>query len=493
MQSNASAPPPISSTSAVAISLQDRYLQPPPVSAHRNVMPASNVTVGMRHFPAAGRRQEWWSPGTPARVCFVAYVCIVLAMALTAPFPNHFDELAHLSYVAAIAQHGLAGLDLYTMRLLSPGLSEGFTSDPSYLNHPPGYYLLLRPFLPPDGWPTLETVRVLRVLNACLSSLAVACALGVGVLRRFEPRMLLAYSLMIIMTPVLWPIGGAINNDNLAYLGGGVCVLGAQLLQLEPNSRSGRTLLIAGCTVAMLAKLTAGIMAVGFAGIFIVTLWRVTGKRPPGMFVFGLLAAVGLACLPYLWFIAIYGSPAPVTPAYRGVYDQVATLFSTYPDLHTHGWVAGQHLSLAGYSRQFMWWLLADWNPVLGMKGALSIAILLVPSAVLLLAGAAWLRNWRPVLGQDQVIFAGGIALAMVLPLHLAFSYKMYCATGAPPFDAVPRYYFPLALTVLPAAACWSLSRIRQPIQPVLCWILIIGLALAPIAIFAGGLWQQGT
>jgi len=450
-------------------------------------MPASNVTVGSRQIPAVGSRHEWWFPATPALACFIVYVCIVLAMAFSAPFPNHFDELAHLSYVAAIARHGLAGLDLYTMRLLSPALSAGFTSDPTYLNHPPGYYVLLWPFLPSDGWPTLETVRVLRVLNAGLSALAVACALGVGVLRRFEPRLLLAYSLMIVMTPVLWPIGGAINNDNLAYLGGAACVLGAQLLQLQVNPRSGRALLITGCTVAMLAKLTAGIMAVGFAAIFIGALWRATGKRPPGMLVLGLVAAIGLACLPYLWFIAIYGSPAPVTPAYRGVYDHIATLFSTHPDLHTHGWVVGQHLNLASYSLQFMWWLLADWNPILAMQGLLSIAILLVPSAVLLLAGAAWLRNWRPVLGQDQLIFAGGVALAMVLPLHLAFSYKMYCATGAPPFDAVPRYYFPLALTVLPVAACWSLSRISRPIQAVLCWILIIGLALAPIAIFTGG------
>ena len=92
----------------------------------------------------------------------------------------------------------------------------------------------------------------------------------------------MAYSLMIIMTPVLWPIGAGINNDNLAYLGGGACVLGAQLLQLQANSRSGRALLIAGCTVAMLAKLTAGIMAVVFAAFFIGALWRVSGKRPPG-------------------------------------------------------------------------------------------------------------------------------------------------------------------------------------------------------------------
>lgn len=455
----------------------------------RGEMRDTNVTVGIPPMPAEGTRLEWWSAGVHAFAILVAYVCIVLVAALFARFPNHFDELAHLSYAAAIAQHGLAGLDLFTIRLLPPNLAPGFTSEPNYLNHPASYYLLLQPFLPPDGWPTLETVRVLRIVNACLSALAVACALGVGVLRRFEPRLLLTYCLMVIMTPVLLCIGGAINNDNLACLGGCACVLGAQLLQLNANSRSGWTLLVVGCTVATFAKLTAGIMAVGFAVIFLGALWQVTGKRPSRTCVLVLAAAVGLASLPYLWFIADYGSPAPITSAYVGTYEQVAALFRSHPNLHTHGWVAGQHLSFVGYALQFFWWLLADWNPVLVMTGPISVAILLVPSALLLLAGAAWLRNWRPVQGQDHLIWAGGIALAMVLPLHLAFSYRMYCTVGAPPFDAVPRYYFPLALSVLPVSACWLLSRIRGPAQPILCWVLMIGLLLASTVIFTGNLW----
>jgi hypothetical protein len=452
-------------------------------------MHGTNVTVGIPHMPAEGARLEWRSAGAHAFAILVAYVCIVLVAALFARFPNHFDELAHLSYAAAIAQHGLSGLDLFTIRLLPPNLAPEFTSEPNYLNHPASYYLLLRPFLPSDGWPTLETVRVLRIANACLSALAVACALGVGILRRFEPRLLVTYSLMVIMTPVLLCIGGAINNDNLACLGGCVCVLGAQLLQLDANSRRGWTMLVAGCTLAMLAKLTAGIMAGGFAVIFLGALWRVTGKSPSRICVLVLVAAVGLASLPYLWFIAAYGSPTPITPAYLGTYEHVATLFRSHPNLHTHGWVAGQHLSFVGYALQFLWWLLADWNPVLVMTGPVSVAILLVPLALLLLAGAAWLRNWRLVQGQDHLIWAGGIALAMVLPLHLAFSYRMYCAVGAPPFDAVPRYYFPLALSVLPVSACWLLSRIRGPAQPILCWVLMLGLLLASAVILASSLW----
>jgi hypothetical protein len=54
----------------------------------------------------------------------------------------------------------------------------------------------------------------------------------------------------------------------------------------------------------------------------------------------------------------------------------------------------------------------------------------------------AWQRSRQEL---PLVCRAGGIALAMVLPLHLAFSYKMYCAVSAPPCNAVLRYYLPLA------------------------------------------------
>jgi hypothetical protein len=66
-----------------------------------------------------------------------------------------------------------------------------------------------------------------------------------------------------------------------------------------------------------------------------------------------LITTIGLASLPYLWFIAEYGSPAPVTPAYRAVYQHIAMLFSTHPDLHTNGWVPGQHLGHARYTLDF--------------------------------------------------------------------------------------------------------------------------------------------
>jgi 4-amino-4-deoxy-L-arabinose transferase-like glycosyltransferase len=359
--------------------------------------------------------------------CLAAYMAIALSNALFAPFPNHIDELAHVSYVATIAQHGIAGLDLGTMRMLSPAQTSGLTTEANYLNHPPFYYLMMSWLLPANGWPTLATIEAMRLANLALSSLAVACALGVGMVRRLEPRIFLLYALMVIVTPVLWSIGGAINNDNLAILGGSASILGAQLLEEDRGSRSGQVMLVAGCTLAMLAKLTSGVMTVAFAAIFLSLQWREAG-RPSRRLLVVLVTFVALACIPYLCFLAEYGSPAPITPGFVNEYRRIAELFATHPDTVVHGWKAGQHLGFIGYAAQFAWWLLTDWNPNFGPESLLNLAVLLVPVVLLSLTVFAWLGNLRPRRDQDKVILAGGIALIALVPLHLMFSYQMYLA-----------------------------------------------------------------
>jgi hypothetical protein len=83
------------------------------------------------------------------------------------------------------------------------------------------------------------------------------------------------------------------------------------------------------------------------------------------------------------------------------------------------------------------------------------------------------------------VILAGGIALIALVPMHLLFSYQMHRAVGSPPFDAVPRYYLPLALSLIPIAVCWSITRVRESLRAVFTRALMVGVAVVPIAILA--------
>ncbi len=49
-----------------------------------------------------------------------SYCVLAVSVALRAPFPNNYDELAHLSYMANIAQYGTPSVGARDMFLLAP-------------------------------------------------------------------------------------------------------------------------------------------------------------------------------------------------------------------------------------------------------------------------------------------------------------------------------------------------------------------------------------
>ncbi len=402
------------------------------------------------------------------------YAARVVPSVWSVPFPNAYDELAHLSYAVQLARTPLSELDLASMPLLPPTLGAGFGPGRNYLNHPPGYYLALGALLPPDGWPTLGTVHLMRLVNAALSIAAVGLALAVGVLRRLELPCLLAFAAAVVLVPILQVTGSGISNDNLALLGGGLAVLGAQLM-VAGRRRTGPGLLLAGVALGTLAKFTAALMLIVFAACFVLARWRSQGV---GRTV-GLLLAVGavglVAGLPYIWFTVRFGSPVPVTPAFAAVGAEAAAR-----QLALNGWVPGWQLGFGAYALQFGRWMVANASPVLGIGGWAGVAILLSPCLMLLLAVPGFALNppgWR---NRDAVLGAGGLALLLTLLPHVLFSWQRYHVPfGAPPFDAVPRYYFPLALALLPAAACWSLSRLPRRVRDGAALVLLAATVLA--------------
>jgi hypothetical protein len=361
-----------------------------------------------------------------------------------------------------------------SMLLLDPALSGHFTSQPNYLNHPPAYYYGLGFFLPASGWPTGHTVLLLRAVNVLLSVLMVGCALAIGLLRRLEVPLFALYGAMIVLVPVLPYLGGAINNDNLAILGGCVCLLGAQLLQNGRLGSRGWILLTLGCVLSALAKLTATIMTFGFALVFIALRWRAMRQRPDMRFLILFLASEAVACSFYVSFLLRYGTPAPQSASFEEIYRNVADVRS-----QLHGWIPGQDLSFLAYLRQFAVWLVANWNPMTSMRGMAAVGILLAPIVALLLALPAFVANHPMRRQADSLIAAGGIALAVTIMLHAAFSYHMFRLTGSPPLDAVPRYYFPLSLVLLPLATCWTLSRMSGAFRLIGGCALALGLVVA--------------
>jgi hypothetical protein len=405
---------------------------------------------------------------------FVAAVILglfVLSAAFSAerkPISAGFDEVAHASYVAHIQHSRDAWPDLKAMRLLDPQ-SFQFTGAANYLNHPPPFYDLLAILGPRlEGQP--QALLAHRLIDVAIASLGFAALLGLGLAARFPRHEFYAFAVPLACIPVLVPIAGAINNDNLAFLGGAVATLGAW--QLVATDRAGwLAVALLGLIAASWAKLT-GLLLIGamLGAVIVYLMWR---QRLRWSLLVPIALAFALAAAPYIIYAVQYGSPTPQTPAQIALLEDGA---------RTAGWADLPRKSFAAYIVYFVIAFVADWMPALGDRNALQYSMLAIPIAALgcAVAGIALSlrRLWRrQETALDVVVIAGTVALVATFAIHVTYSYGRHLATGWL-MDAYPRYYLPLA-AIVPLAGLSLLADVKAPrMRAALLMFLIAGPAL---------------
>jgi hypothetical protein len=389
---------------------------------------------------------------------FVAAVILglfVLSAALSAErkgITAGFDEVAHAAYVAHIQHTGDAWPDLKAMRLIDPQTFQ-FTAAANYLNHPPPFYDLLAALGPRlEGRP--QALLAHRMIDIAIASLGFAALLGLGLAARFPRHEFYAFAVPLACIPVLVPIAGAINNDNLAFLGGAVATLGAW--QLVATDRAGwLAVALLGLIAASWAKLTGLLLTGAMLGAVIAyLLWR---QRLRWSLLLPIALAFALAAAPYIIYAVQYGSPTPQTPA------QIALL---QDGARTAGWADLPRKSFPAYIVYFIIAFVADWMPALGERNVLQYSMLAIPVAALgcALAGIALSlrRLWRRQdTALDVVVVAGTMALLATFAIHVTYSYGRHVATGWL-MDAYPRYYLPLA-AIVPLAGLSLLAAVEAP------------------------------
>ena len=388
------------------------------------------------------------------RICAAALLLFVVVAAFCAvrqDVTSGFDEVAHASYIASLQKSGDLWPDLAGLRMLDPTTFH-FTNQESYLNHPPFYYAVLAHLGPRlEGHP--NAIIVFRLINVAIAAIGLAALLAVGLVAQLPRSWFYAYTVPILLIPVLTQLAGSINNDNAAFAGGAIATFAT--LQFLATERTAPLLAaLCGVLIAAWAKLT-GLLLVGgmFGGAFLWLAWR---RRVQPKW-FGLVAiAMALAISPYIAFLVQYGSPAPNTPG------QIAMLTS---DAHAAGWDVAARMSQAAYALHFVNEFILGWIPTMNARNPLSYAVLSIPLMAAACAFAGVVASVRRIGRGDEgavdvVVGASALAFAVTFVIHLAFSYQRHLAYGWM-MDAYPRYYLPLA-ALMPLAGLSLAAAIRR-------------------------------
>ncbi len=387
-----------------------------------------------------------------AAVIFALFVLAACVSAERKDVTQGFDEVAHASYVAEIQHQGNVWPALDRMRLLDPRTFL-FTDQANYLNHPSEYYALLALLGPHlEGHP--RALLADRLIDVALAALGFAALLGLALAARMQRYEFYAYAVPLACIPVLVPLAGAVNNDNLAFLGGALAMLGAWQ-RLSTGRDRWLALALFGVVVAGWAKLTGLLLTAAMvSGVLVYLLWR---RRLTWIWVLAALLVFVLAAAPYFEFILRYGSPTPETPAQLALLKDGARVA---------GWADLPRKSFPAYVIYFVVAFVAEWMPTLAPRSLLNYAMLAIPVAALICAFAgialSLRRLWRGKEGAlDIVLLSGTAAIAATFAIHVVYSYGRYAATGWL-MDAYPRYYLPLA-AIMPLAGLSLAAAIESP------------------------------
>jgi hypothetical protein len=363
-----------------------------------------------------------------------------------------FDEVAHVSYVAHIQHTGEAWPAFSSLRMLSP-LTFQFTAEANYLNHPPIFYGLLA-VLGPDLEGRPQALLAHRLIDVAIVAVGFAALLWLGLSARFSREELYAYAVPLACIPVLVPLAGAVNNDDLAFLGGGIATLGAWQLAAT-NRGAWLALALTGVVLAAWAKLTGLVLAGAMVSAVIAyLLWR---QRLNWSWTIAAVLAFALAAAPYIVYMMQYGSPAPDTSAEMALIENGARAV---------GWADLPRKSFPAYVVHFIVAFVVDWLPTLGDRSAFHYFMLAIPVAALAGALAGFVlalrRLWRrQETALEVVVIAGALALAVTFALHVRYSYGHHLATGWL-METYPRYYLPLA-AIVPLAGLSLLADVKTP------------------------------
>ena len=361
-------------------------------------------------------------------VFLLLHVATIGLIAAKSPFPTDIDEHDHFSYVFHVDGDARLMPDYDAMRLVDLDNPSVYTDRRNVMSHPPYYYLLMSTLVDPGETTLTGAVTRLRLANMLLSGAAVALILIAGFRLVEQPEARFVFAVGVVLCPKIGVMGGMINNDNLALLGGAIVFAGFVGMAKARPTVGSACLIGGGFVVAAAAKLTAGLV-LGFLIVFAHLplanrLLRL--DRDVRTYAAVLLALMAVGMAPYVANLVVYG-----TPHYIGK--------AMYP-IPEHGFVVYEPIA---YVIWFIYGLVQSW--------ATFETDLLDVAALVTVLGLAFWGAWRAGPGTPAEDRAPGTTIAIaslasllcVLLINIVFTYTVHRATGYP-YGMYFRYYLPI-------------------------------------------------
>lgn len=223
-----------------------------------NFCGAGDETISMlspTENPIPNRQQAAWLP-------FVLAGVLGLSYALILPVWSGPDEMAHMAYIAALAQGHLPLVP-------SDRTADLLTGTTYQAQHPPLFYLLATPFYLVTGRDAVITLYVLRLLGVA-TFLGTLRLLQMWSRRLLSPQTSRVATWLFAIHPVTVYVASMMNNEMLAILFGVGCLSAierASRQQAFAQQRKWLLLAIFCGALGLMTKLTA-LCAVVAAGVF---------------------------------------------------------------------------------------------------------------------------------------------------------------------------------------------------------------------------------
>lgn len=253
-------------------------------------------------------------------VCLIAYAIFQFTVYVTHVhgFP---DELAHISYVAYLKQHGglvpdFASMQIYNFNGDSTALDLTSIKEFNRLGHPPLFYQIERLLggMSIDGNMAILHITRMRLVSFMLGLIGLAIVFYLGYSRiRKIPMLHLLFGLLVISPPNMIYTMSGVSNDSLTLLSMSVFVAG--VIRYCERRYDARTffLIAGGFALVSLSKLTAAMVA-GFMGLGLV-LYTIFRERNAAVFRKpAFLASLPVYVVPvgyFGWLLARYHAIQP--------------------------------------------------------------------------------------------------------------------------------------------------------------------------------------